>query len=439
MKKIVYTIVFAFLLNVNTYGQELLSKENAIAIVLENNYNILLAKNTAKISKNEISILNGGYLPTLRVSAGANHRINTGESRLKNGDTNTVTNAVSDNFNASMGLGYNNVNIYNLVYSLKRLKETYEISEVQAKQVLENTLSTLFFAYYEVARLKENTQIQKQNLEISKERLKRAEYSFEYGQNTKLDVLNAQVDVNNDMISLSDVAQRLANSKRDLNLVLGTEVQKEFDVSTEVSFLFGLTLDTLLKNALDQNSTLEETKRNKTLSEYDIKISKSGWMPSVSLTSSYAWSQQNNDNTANLIFQDGKGINLGVSMAWNIFDGGTSIKNNRNAKIALESKKILLKQQSSMLERNVVNGWETYQNALFVLEAQKTNLATNELNFKRSEQRYKLGQINSIEFRQAQLNLTNAELNLSAAKYKAKSAELDLLQLSGSLVENTSY
>jgi len=439
MKKTIALIITSMSLIFSIQGQEVLTKEKAIAIALENNYNILLAKNTTLTSKNNTSILNGGYLPTVSIAAGANHRINTGESKFQNGATSTVEKAVSDNYNASLALGYRNVNLYNLIYSLKRLKETYKISEIQAKQVLENTLSTLFFAYYEVARLKENTQIQTQNLEISKERLKRAEYNFEYGQNTKLDVLNAEVDVNNDKITLSNSKQQFANSKRDLNMVLGTEVQKEFDVYTEVSFLFGLSLDDLLKKALLRNTTLQETKRNKVLSEYDIKISQSGWMPSISLTSSYAWSQQNNDNTANLIFQDGKGVNLGVGLAWNIFDGGTSIKNNRNAKIALESKDILLKQQSALLERNVVNGWEIYQNALLVLDAQKTNLATNQLNFKRSKEGYKLGQITSIDFRQAQLNLTNAELNLSSARYKAKNAELNLLQLSGGLIENASY
>ena len=65
-------------------------------------------------------------------------------------------------------------------------------------------------------------------------------------------------------------------------------------------------------------------------------------------------------------------------------------------------------------------------------------MQTNSLNFKRTEEQYQLGQVNSIEFRQAQLNLLNAQSNLNKTKYDAKNAELILLQLTGNLL-NTPF
>ena len=59
---------------------------------------------------------------------------------------------------------------------------------------------------------------------------------------------------------------------------------------------------------------------------------------------------------------------------------------------------------------------------------------TSENNFERTKEQFKIGQVNSIEFRQAQLNLLNAELSRNQAKYDAKLAELQLLQLSGELL-----
>ncbi|NNK39189.1 MAG: TolC family protein, partial [Winogradskyella sp.] len=55
-------------------------------------------------------------------------------------------------------------------------------------------------------------------------------------------------------------------------------------------------------------------------------------------------------------------------------------------------------------------------------------------NFERTEEKFKLGQVTSIEFRQAQLNLLSAELNRNQAKYDAKLAEIIVLQLSGELL-----
>ena len=71
---------------------------------------------------------------------------------------------------------------------------------------------------------------------------------------------------------------------------------------------------------------------------------------------------------------------------------------------------------------------------MFIYEAQKKNVATTENNFDRTEERYKLGRATSLEFRQAQINLLNAQTNKNLAKYDAKLAELQLLQLTGQLL-----
>ena len=86
------------------------------------------------------------------------------------------------------------------------------------------------------------------------------------------------------------------------------------------------------------------------------------------------------------------------------------------------------------MDRDIKNAWGDYQNALFVLEVQQKNLQTNLDNFNRSRERYQLGQISSVDFRVAQLNLLNAVLDRSQAKYNAKLAELLLLQVSGELL-----
>jgi len=117
-----------------------------------------------------------------------------------------------------------------------------------------------------------------------------------------------------------------------------------------------------------------------------------------------------------------------------LFDGGSTKTNIANAKIALENQQILLEQQKVTIENNLKNTWENYNNQLFIIGAQEKNVATTENNFERTEERYKLGQVTSIEFRQAQINLINAKTALNNAKYDAKLIELQLLQLSGEIL-----
>ncbi|SNR16351.1 TolC family protein [Tenacibaculum jejuense] len=436
-------IIFGLLLtSYSFHAQELLSKEKAVELTLENNYDIRITKNNLETAKNNKSIYNSGYLPTVTGNAGANYRNNDSEAEFTDSSfNNNNTGVESQTYNASVGVNYTLFNGFNRSNTFKRLKESYNLTELQARQVMENTLITLFIAYYEVGRLTENESTQKQALTISKERLKRAKYSFDYGQSTKLEVLNAEVDVNNDSITYIDIKRQLNNAKRDLNVVLGRKVNTPVAVDTNVLYREDLVLNTILSEANANNANLLQSQKNIELSKLDVKINQSGWMPNVSLTSSYAWNRNISDptNRISLISSTQTGLSAGVNLSWNIFDGGRTKTNVTNARIALDTQEIRKNQLEEQLERDVNNAWETYQNSLFSLKVQEQNVQTNKLNFERSNERYKLGQISSIDFRQAQVNLINAELSRNNAKYVAKNAELQLLQLAGNLLDNKNF
>jgi outer membrane protein len=117
-----------------------------------------------------------------------------------------------------------------------------------------------------------------------------------------------------------------------------------------------------------------------------------------------------------------------------VFDGGSTKTRVANSKIALENQQILLEQQKVTIENNLKNTWQNYQNQLFILKAQEKNVLTTQNNFERSKERYKLGQITSVEFRQAQINLINSKTASNNAKFDAKLIELQLLQLSGDIL-----
>jgi outer membrane protein TolC len=157
-------------------------------------------------------------------------------------------------------------------------------------------------------------------------------------------------------------------------------------------------------------------------------------LPTLGLTTSYGWNKSVNPPTSFLAGATSTGINAGINLSWNLFDGGNTKTRVANAKIALENQQILKEQQLEILKNNLNNIYDSYQNALFVLQAQEKNVLTNQNNFERTQERYKLGQVTSIEFRQAQINLLNSQTAHSNSKYDAKLLELQLLQLSGEIL-----
>lgn len=437
------SVILLVFSNVQAQGTTL-TKEEAVSLALENNFGIEIAKNQVEIAENNKSVLNSGFLPTLTGTAGATY--NRDDSVIEfpgqlNQDGSAREDVVIDQaeaqrYNSGLNLNYTLFDGLGRLYNYKSLKEQYQLSELQARETIENTILQLFSVYFEVARLSENENVLQQALDISIDRITRSEYAFEYGQNTKLDILNAQVDVTNDSINLLNTRQQLSNTKRDLNVVLNQNLNKSFSVDTLVQFIPRLKLDELMVGARENNVAILQTERNLAINEYDIKISRSGYLPSIGLSGSYGWNL--NQSAASAFFPgtntDNWNLNLGASLTWNLFDGGGTTVRVKNAKIAYENQQLLQEQVALEVDRDIQNALAIYENLLNIFHIQEQNVITNQNNFERSQEQFQLGRITSIEFRQAQINLLNAQTNKNLAKYDAKLAELQLLQLTGQLL-----
>ena len=430
-------LVVGFLSTLQGFSQEILTKKEALKITLENNFGIKVANNNLEVAKNNKSIYNTGFLPTASVSSGANYSRNNQTNTPQQGDETSASGAVTKSYSASLGLDYTIFDGLGRKYNYQQLKETYNLTELQAKETIENTYLQLFTTYFQIARLSENKNNLNEALSMSKQRLQRAKYQYEYGQSTKLELLNAEVDVNNDSITLINANQQLSNAKRDLNIVLGVDKDVNYQVETQVEFVEMMNFEDLHQKTITNNTSLKQNQKNIAISEFNIKINRSNYLPTLGLSTSYGWNKNENENIANL-FQpkatSSNGLNAGLSLSWSLFDGGSTKNSIANAKIALENQQILLEQQKVTIDNSLKNTWENYQNQLFILKAQETNVLTTQNNFDRSTERYKLGQITSIEFRQAQINLINSKTAFNNAKFDAKLIELQLLQLSGDIL-----
>jgi len=433
IKIILYSLVFLCILPLN--AQEVLTKKRAIEIALENNYGVKVANNNVEIAKNNSSIFNTRHLPTLTTRAGVSYNNSNQEIEFQNGEVTNVKGAETENFNASLNLNYTIFDGLGRKYNYEQLKENYNLSELEARATIENMYLQLFTVYFQIARLSENTKNLEEALAVSKDRLKRAQYQYEYGQTNKLELLNAEVDVNNDSINLLNTNQLFANTKRDLGIVLGVQDNSIiYNVETDVNFIALINIEELLVKAKANNVSLIQNEKNIAINELNLKINKSSYLPTIGFTSSYGWNKNINPVTAFSAFSENTGFNAGLNLTWNVFDGGLTKTRVANSIIAIENQKILREQQIITLESQLRNSYDSYQNALFILEAQEQNVSTNQNNFERTQERYILGQVTSIEFRLAQINLLNAKTAYDNAKYDAKLFELNLLQLSGELL-----
>ena len=439
----IFTLLFLGLI-FKIEGQENLTKEQALAIALEQNFGIKVSRNVTEIVKNNSSVLNSGYLPTVSVLGGSNYTGSDAEIAFPgqvDEDGVPIPNRIfedqeSQRFNAGVNLNYTLFDGLGRKYNYKRLKEQYALSELQLRETIEFTILQLFEVYFNIAQLTESNVIFKENLYISKERQKRSEVAFIHGQGNKLAVLNAEVDVTNDSINLIQIKQQLDNSKRDLNLLLNRPIEKVFGVDLNVDFVSPILIESWVETAAENNVELLKQKSNSQINSYDIKISQSGYLPTLGLVGSYGWNL--NKSPASAFFpgtnNTSYSVGVGASLSWNLFDGGRTLTRVKNAKLTFENQDLLEQESKLSFSRDLTNSIQNFKNAKEIFNIQKKQVETATYNFDRSKVQYKLGSITAIEFRQAQINLTNAQNQRTIAQYQAKLAELQLIQITGQLL-----
>jgi outer membrane protein len=444
MNKIIINIFFIFgflFIGINlVIGQNnSLTLSDAVALVLEENLQIRVAQNTTSIAKENASPFNSDFLPSLNANANANFS-NTFEQENKiNGIVETLYNEKTSNYNSGISLNYILFDGMGRRYDYKTFKEKYTLSELQTRQVIENTLLQLFSVYYQVAAIEESVTILEQTLEISIDRLVLAERQFQFGQGTKLNVLNAKVDINTDKINFINGLQFLENAKRDLNLILNQPLETPFSVITSVEFISTVEMEGYFRTSLENNVLLLQAEAALNISKIKQKALVENYLPKINLSGSYGWNRLNNGSSSFIPLSNGLLGSIGASMSWSVFDGGKRSVIHATTKIEVENQLLQLENKRLGLEKDRKNQWTFYQNLLQVFEMQKLNVATNEDNFLRSQKNFELGQITAIEYRQAQLNYMSAQINLRESKYSAKLAELNFLQIAGVLLVTKFY
>jgi outer membrane protein TolC len=421
-------LLFIFILVETMLGQELLNLNDAISLALKNNQTIQVAKNLASINENNAHMGNAGLLPRLDLSSGVNYADNDRKSASGAPSTTSTTT------NANLQASYTLFNGFKNIYTYKSLKTSAQISKLETRNNIENQILQVISSYYAVARASENLNIARDLVAVSGERLERARNRSNFGQANTIDVLSAQVDLNADSVTFINTKLNYDEAKRNLNVLLNREINFNFVIDSDVVFGEKTDLESLNQNALANNAAYLISVNDLKQSKLNLKIAQATNYPNLNFQTAYGYNQTAS-NFDVLLDNPDRSFSAGVSLSLNLFNGFQHKIQKQNARIFINNQQLLEKQARLNLEREVINSFEAYTNSRYVLRVEQNNLEAAELNFKRTQDLYNLGQVTTTQFREAQLNLIRAKYNISDAKFQAKFFEFELLKLGGNLVQ----
>ncbi|MDN5286794.1 MAG: TolC family protein [Mucilaginibacter sp.] len=433
-KKTAFFILCSIAFSVKVWAQDapLLTLKDAVEIALKNNYNIKLSQNNSTIAANNVTTGNAGMLPQLTGDfTNSNSRQTTKQTR-SDGTINNINNAKNSNNNYGVNLNWTIFDGFNMFATYDQLKTQDTLSAIRLKDTIQNTVANVITTYYDLISQTEQIKALKGAIAISRTQLHYANDKFQVGRASRLDVLNAQVNLNTDTANLVTQYQQFKAIKIQLNQLLIRELQTDFTVADTIVVDDKLILAEVINSAQLQNPAILSAQINKRLAEISLKQIRSTRYPQVALTSGYTFS--NSKTPAGFtLSQNTHGLNYGLTASINIFDGFNQNRREKNAKIMMDNAAIDAKQTRLNIEAQINNFFVSYMSGLDLIKLGQANVVIAKKNLDISLEKYKLGNITPLEIREAQRNYLDAQSKFFAAQYQSKLAEVTLKQITNSI------
>jgi outer membrane protein TolC len=405
-----------------------------ISLALVNEHGIRIAKNEAAIAGNLATAGNAGLLPRLDASGRGNYSNQDTKLDFAEGFPDVERNGVENTTLAGqLGLTYTLFNGMGNFATLERAQLNAQLADLGTRAQIEGTLTQVIALYYAIAALDEDVSITQRILEISADRFSRQKGKAALGGAGRLDVLNAQVDLQADSTTYILALQRRERTARELNVLMGRQPDAVVRVSRSIDYAEGLSQEQLVQEAMTGNVQLASAMAQVRAAEVDQRIARALRWPRLDLNAAYGINDQRNE-VGIVLGTYTQGWNGGLTLSVPIFDGGRINTQTEAARLRAENAAIAEQQARLQVERDVRNAYTTWRSQREVLRIQGDAVSTAGLNFDRTRELFQAGQITGLQFRQAQLDLANAQRSAVVSGFDTKVAELQLLRASGGLL-----
>jgi outer membrane protein TolC len=412
-------------------AQELLPLDEAIQIGVENNFGLEIARNLLEQSENNQTLGNAGFLPLVSASASRNESIEDSEFNA-GGESRTTEGARSTSENAAINAEWTVFDGLGMFRSYNRLGKLAELSDKDLQLSVENLIANITLAYFDIVRIEQQLRVLENNISVSEERIEIEETKVDLGSGSEYDLLQAMSDLNADRAAFIRETSFLTEAKIVLNQLLSRSPSSDFGVTMEIPVNRSLLFDELLQSVLSDNTDLAIAKIEENIRSLELEEIQSERFPEVTLSGGYNFNRT--DNSGGFIsFNESTGFSYGITARVTLFDGFNTNRRVQNAKINEKNARLNLEQQKLAIESEFTTLYRTYQNAVSLVDLEEDNFKNAEEVLDIALERFRLGSISSLEFREAQRTLLQAENRLITAKYESKIAETRLLRLSGDL------
>lgn len=439
MKNLIYTIAgLCFVTSIEAQEMEMLTFERAIAMTLENNQGLKIQQRQVDIAETNIFPGNAGLVPTISLLGNASYQSNDTDGVIRTFQENPATVNISDGaaatttYSAVVQADYVLLGGFAGRYQYQLLKDRRDLAYFKQQAEINQTIVLVSSLFLEIAKLQSQEELLARNVKIGEERLKKVEDQFEFGKVTGLTVLRTKTDLNQDRTSLDNVLVAKNNLKRDLTFLIGLEADRIYRVTATYQPPPATNIADLKGDVEANNPLVQLSHKGVEVAQKQYQVSSTGRMPTINAFANYGYFNQEND-LQQLAEIETLGYTLGVGIRYKIFNGARTNRGIQNAKLNREISQF---QKEKTRDRVLADAVKEYNNLILFqdqLEREEENINTFRESYTRTEERFYNGKVSSLDLRDAQNALLNAEITLNNLKADIMKSSIRLESLKGTL------
>ena len=426
-------IVFISLLSNGVLAQDsIFTSKDAVNLALQQNLEIQIAQSDLEIASINNNWGNAGKWPLITANVNNTEALSNINQKLSNGSSIVRNNVSNNNFSTNLAISWRVFNGLRVRSTKERFESIEKMGSISLQQQIDQVIFDVLNIYNNIIRLKKQINATTAIIDLSKERLKIAETRFNVGSGAKTDMLQARIDLNAQEVNLQNIYKQLENTKATINTLLKRKPGAPFYAKDEQFVIPNIDYVTVLEKLEKQNYQLLLAEQEKINILIDKKIINSQRMPTATV-SSVTNLTKTKAGAGFFLTNQTFGPNLGLGIGIPIFNGNITKTQLKVNQVLQKKQDLQLDLIRSTLQRDLLISFQEYQNAVSVSKIEESNVKFAEENNMISTERFKKLQSNSIELRQAQLSLIEAQDRFINAQYRAQIAAYTLQYITGEI------
>lgn len=401
---------------------------NCIDYALEHNITIRRNRINVESTQEDVKTAKADFLPSLsgNISQRIVNRPNSASGTIISGD-NITTSESKTSYNGSYGIDAS-WTVYNgskRVNTLKQQQLNSRIAELTVDESENSIEENITQLYVQILYSAEAVKVNESTLEVSQKEFERGQELFNAGSIASSDLAQLEAQVSNDNYQLVTSQTTLQNYKLQLKQLLELDGDFEMDLFLppldDSSVLIPLpTKDDVYQTALNLRPEIESGKLNIEAADMNIKITRAGYIPSLSLSAGIGTTNANgNDFSFSEQVKQNWNNSIGLTLSIPIFDKRQTKSAVNKAKLQRQTSELDLMDNQKTLYKTIESLWLSANSAQQQYVAATQKLKSTQASYALVSEQFNLGMKNTVELLTEKNNLLSAQQETLQAKYTA--------------------